>query len=422
LQAAKLGEKTVVRLWDIWQFSDMITSKKHLYLLLMVLAGTFLQLNGWAQAGGGAAGGGGGGSSSAMGLKYIIRPSFDTVPKNDFVKRAVGWFLHKTFERVISGVRTDTGYTSNSAALKQGIVLDSPYARNMARLLLHPIVPQFSYSIEKAYDTVENYRPKRTYIEWKYHYGVAKVYVPLVPPANAPGNISKDTVRPIGLDSFLLNPANRAHFHRKLKVFLTSTSKQTDSISFKVWYRKRKRTWRPLNEPNGYDEDFTFVVPYDSTTGWYRKFVLPFRTRYLVPVNIPFLYDENVKGFTSTFLNAGLAYGWAWGRTKFYKYNQLQSRNTYVGAGPFFNLSSTSGSASSSSKLDPNSVGKLMVGFHVGFNLASIQFLAAAGKYADFDNNGSLVWRARNVFGLGIGLSLFNFSVPSTTSPGGGGH
>jgi hypothetical protein len=132
--------------------------------------------------------------------------------------------------------------------------------------------------------------------------------------------------------------------------------------------------------------DTFYFVPHWRNQGVgprFQTFNLMFSTKYLIPVSIPLIYNFKAKATLANFLNAGMAYGWGLGRTKFYRDAIQSSRNFYIGAGFLGGVSTATISAStvndSTLKASLGSASSTLpevyYGCHVGISFSSVQFI-----------------------------------------------
>jgi hypothetical protein len=157
----------------------------------------------------------------------------------------------------------------------------------------------------------------------------------------------------------------------------------------------------------------------------FQTFNVLFSTKYLIPISVPILYNFKTKSWLSSFLNAGMAYGWALGRTKFYRDGLQPSRNFYIGGGLIGGISAVTISASTvdnaalkdSLGSSTSTLPGFYYGFHIGVSFNSIQIIAS-GSWETAIGNNATQWSYQNhfSFGIGIGLSLFNLLVPQSAS------
>jgi hypothetical protein len=441
----------------------------------------------YSQASSGGSSGGGGGSGSVYGFKYIIYPSKEAVP-NKFIPRNIASIKHN-FSKLFLGrggsrVKPDTLDLSTAKGKATVVALSTLIDSNATKPLLqninninlltselalrqrsdsltgriHSLNDSLAIYFKQLRDTVSE--RDKSLVFFKFSYGIDTIYytvnsLPVMKDSiDASSSFQMPTCCGVKHDSVVtiviykkmrvLNPSqpttvskslteflleDKTHggrYHNKLKVYISALSKQTDSMTFKLWDSKRIRRIRPrflnVSKDSVYRTDYTVKSPWNETVGPHRKMVIPFETKYLMPVNLPFLYDFNTHSVSVSFLNAGLAYGWAFGRTKFYEYNQMPPRNAYFGGGPLFNLSSSL-TASSSSSTASTTFAKMVLGGHLGYSTGSLQFLIAGGWYYDVGGKQVFAIHSKVVLGFGFGLSLFNFAVPSSTGQGGSaGH
>jgi hypothetical protein len=159
----------------------------------------------------------------------------------------------------------------------------------------------------------------------------------------------------------------------------------------------------------------------------FQTFNLLFFTKYLIPITVPIAYCFGAKSWQTSFLNAGMAYGYAIGRTKFYRDGLQASRNFYWGAGLLAGVSSVTLNAASVNPKNTAAVTAVgtsgytlpgtYVGGHVGFSFNSLQIMVS-GTVAWALGSYSSAWNYQHKFslGLGIGLSSFNLLVPNSAS------
>jgi len=176
---------------------------------------------------------------------------------------------------------------------------------------------------------------------------------------------------------------------------------------------------------NEYQDTFYIEIPNNYTinksNSTYNKFNLEFNGKYFIPVNITFqdigFSIHKPLILTPNFISAGMAYGWAHGKTTFFKDNQLTSKNFYFGVGFVGSLSSAADLINKS-----NTYPALCVGGHLGVAISSIQVLIAGGYGVAFGDSGT-AWGKNGApwVGFGVGLNLFALTIPGIGS-GGGGH
>jgi hypothetical protein len=174
--------------------------------------------------------------------------------------------------------------------------------------------------------------------------------------------------------------------------------------------------------------DTFYFVPHWHNQGVgprFQTFNLMFSTKYLIPVSIPLVYNFKAKATLANFLNAGMAYGWGLGRTKFYRDAIQSSRNFYIGAGFLGGVSTATISAStvndSTLKASLGSASSTLpevyYGCHIGISFSSVQ-LIVSGSWQTAIGDHAAQWSYQNHFslGIGVGLSLFNLLVPNSAS------
>jgi hypothetical protein len=161
-----------------------------------------------------------------------------------------------------------------------------------------------------------------------------------------------------------------------------------------------------------------------STTRRHETYNVLFRTIYLVPASIPLVYTTGSAQWQANFLNAGMAFGWGYGRTKFYKDNLMPPRNFYFGFGAVLGVSSITIDSQNVTKSLQPIIGKSSLtypavygGVHIAFSFNSVQLMGVVGSeivlskyHSSWQNEGKLL------YGIGIGLSIFNLAVPSAPS------
>jgi hypothetical protein len=175
--------------------------------------------------------------------------------------------------------------------------------------------------------------------------------------------------------------------------------------------------------------DTFYFVPHWRNHGVgprFQTFNLLFSTKYFIPVSIPLVYNFKAKSYLANFLNAGMAYGWGLGRTKFYRDAIQTSRNFYIGGGFLGGISTATISAQTvnDSALKVQFAGgasstlpEVYYGFHMGISFSSVQFIVS-GTWQTAIGDHAAQWSYQNHFslGIGIGLSLFNLVVPNSAS------
>jgi hypothetical protein len=230
-------------------------------------------------------------------------------------------------------------------------------------------------------------------------------------------------------------------------------SRNQDTLMFEVWPPPRKLqnndfngqstiidgfknadvynwTDRAANPPIEHPADtFYVVIPWRNhgIGPRFETFNMPFLTKYLIPISVPIAYSFHAKSWQTSFLNAGVAYGIAAGRTKFYR-DALQSpRNFYWGAGLLGGISSITLNAASVNPPDSAAVKAvgtsgytlpaIYAGIHIGFSLNSVQLMITVQKeWAMGSFSSAWIYHRGLSLGIGIGLSSFNLAVPSSAS------
>jgi len=232
-----------------------------------------------------------------------------------------------------------------------------------------------------------------------------------------------------GSDSLLVVPWFRKHVakrNNKNNLKLLKNKPNHDYSDSLVFEDKILSLAPNRYEPNPYQDTFYVVIPNNFNTqpsknSNYNKFNLVFNGKYLIPISIPFqdigFSFRKAINLQSNFLNAGMAYGWAHGKTTFFKNDQIAPKNFYMGTGFVAALASAT----------DNTNNKIMVpafitGVHIGVAISSVQILAAGG-YGFAVQNVNTAWGKSGApwVGFGVGLSLFNVAIPSVSSGGGGG-
>jgi hypothetical protein len=218
-------------------------------------------------------------------------------------------------------------------------------------------------------------------------------------------------------------------------------SRNQDSLMIEIWPPPRTlqnsnfdRQQTAIDQiPNGalYNHDKVAADTFYAVIPWrnqgigprFQTFNLLFGTKYLIAVSAPIGYTFAAKAWQSNFVNAGVAYGWGKGRTKFYRDNLQTARNFYWGAGFIAGVSSISISSSTVdtafSKSVPSSYNLpgVYTGVHIGASFNSVQLmLTGAFQWAIGKNSGHWLYQGKFTLGVAIGLSGFNLLVPNSAS------
>jgi hypothetical protein len=346
-----------------------------------------------AGAGGGATGGGGGGGGQNLyGFRYIIIPDGPIEPsRNHLFKDSLNTpsslsnsFRYEVVEKfllgILRGILHIQGYNSlqRDSSYKKGI---SPNDTLVKHFTVHKI----------QYRTIA-----------KHHLEVAVL------------SRTQDTcMLEVWPPAWRLQNDN---FYRSLRTVIGGIENGSlyshDAISADTFYLVTKWTNSPL-------------------TRRHQSFNMLFKSVYLVPATVPIVYTTGTQQWQANFLSAGMAGGWAYGRTKFYRDNIMPPRNFYFGIGGVAGVNTVTLNAQSVSDTSIlNKINKssgvtypgVYLGGHIAFSFNSIQLMFvlgrewAFGKYhAAWENQGKLF------LGLGIGLSIFNLVVPSA-APNPVGH
>jgi hypothetical protein len=225
-----------------------------------------------------------------------------------------------------------------------------------------------------------------------------------------------------------------------------------DTLMFEIWPRPRRLQNRYFGSQTTIIDGFrngdllnwtneTYQINHPADTFYavipwrnhgvgprFQSFNLLFFTKYLIPITVPINYCFGAKSWQTSFLNAGMAYGWAIGRTKFYRDGLQASRNFYWGGGVLGGVSSVTLNAASVNPKNTAAVTAVgtgsgytlpgtYVGGHLGFSFNSLQIMVS-GTVAWALGSYSSAWIYQHKFSLGlaIGLSSFNLLVPNSAS------
>ena len=215
----------------------------------------------------------------------------------------------------------------------------------------------------------------------------------------------------------------------------TQINAATDTFTIKLWYFDVDDEEGHMDEPfigthtdvDFYMQPFYFVMT-DNWKGKYGKFKIPFRGKYLNPVTVPFVYRFTSGTYESNFFSAALAYGWVFGRTKYFKASDIAPRDHYIALGFIAGLGNVTFTSNDSLKSPQSTVG-ILYGGHVALSMNNIQLIIAGGLETALQGKGMNTrdWANQNKpwIGIGIGFSVFNLLIPNGSGaaakpPGGG--
>jgi len=416
---------------------------KKSFQIITILFLSIVSRNSLAQLGGGAAGSsaagsGGAGGGSLLGFKYVMKP-----------KDSKTFFLKNVFDEIL-GVSQNFNNDDSTTLIQMDVLESDELSMNSSSDSL-----AFRQANLVTYALYQRYKNQRI-----YKYAIDEV------------SILDDTIKKTYSNVKVKYRKSRSGQDKAIKVFLKTRSPDGNTFSFKLW-NSNDSAWVPnANRGHCCGAELPIILPGDKHAVWgidslfnyqihwidrYKKpyahykrpiFNIPFNTRYFIPITTPVSYlfgnRKNAHRWQSNFLTAGMAYGWGHGRTKFFKNDQYQPKNFYIGTGFLASISAaminksdfsanpknpgdTSEYKAAITRLTSNTgttytAPQIQFGIHVGESFGSIQLIQAAGLGwvlgypAQYWNYQGKPW-----IGFGIGLSLFNFAVP--TAPGGGaGH
>lgn len=386
----------------------------------------------WGQAGGGAGGsGGGGGGSNLYTFRYIFLSQKKVQPKT-FVN-------DKSLDRayaIVQSVKKSRGAKVRSRYYYGALEYEALYFFDnvINSILLGSLkITRMDRIDRHKHKAIPKKPTKISYFLMASQSDPGKSDTTYI--LSAPG--SGDTVM---IESHRILYEQIIPYHR-LSFFILGRNQ--DTLMFEIWPRPRKLQNRNFDaqstviegirngelynhqykNQNVTADTFYAVIPWrnQGVGPRFQTFNLMFATHYLIPITIPIGYTFVPKAWQSNFLNAGMAYGWAIGRTKFYRDALQPPRNFYWGAGFLAGVSSVSLS-SSSVKAGFNvgsgySLPGVYTGMHVGLSFNSVQFmLTGTYEWAIGSNSSQWIYQHRFSLGIAIGLSSFNLAVPNSSS------
>ena len=418
---------------------SMIKYLTTIVLLILINETVYCQGGGGAGGGSNAGGGGAGGgqNTSLMAFKYKLLPSFNKSNSNDSIHRGgnLAYFKYKDscFE---------VKYDIQENKYKIKFITDSVYINKHKKN--PPFFHKWINKIEKNFfnlvfvDTVLT-KERNTKRIAGFTFDTT---------FNSNGNIISINKK---ADS-IIEPTFVFKSHRikyedqrnsVLKVVIINRYK--DTVMFIIWppeyskkFAKKGDTITQSyidgiadvnlynNDNNKHGADTLYFINRWSNTGITKKFQtfnLTFRTRYFIPVSIPLIWETSSGQYVSSFLNAGMAYGWAFGRSKFYKDNIQNTRNAVIGFGPIAGISAltiTNSNISPSPNPKDTTVNNtnpmFYWGGHCAITLLNSVSIILTGGFQNGLGKGYVkdwLYNGKPFIGIGIGLSLFNISIPS---------
>lgn len=150
------------------------------------------------------------------------------------------------------------------------------------------------------------------------------------------------------------------------------------------------------------DKDFAYVIK--TWKGRKPHFDLPYKYGQLLATNIPFRILTKSGNVESDFLNANASYVFVWGKTRVFKSEFVENRNSYFAIGPFVGLSSIDNPIDDKKKEFGLNYGVNLVGGFRGLNL-----IVAYGFQNGFKTETK---KNQPYLGFGIGFNLLETFSP----------
>jgi hypothetical protein len=135
-----------------------------------------------------------------------------------------------------------------------------------------------------------------------------------------------------------------------------------------------------------------------------RTFTVPFAYRTITATSLPFRVDLTEGMTQSDFLNFNMAYLWVYGRTKYFKNDDINPRNVYLGVGPYVGLINIIVPSSA------NNAFGLTYGATAVLSIYNINLVSSFGISNGFTK---ITGTGTPYIGFGIGFNLVSLSDPS---------
>lgn len=215
-----------------------------------------------------------------------------------------------------------------------------------------------------------------------------------------------------------------------LKGYINKFSDDKDTLFIKFWYiidtpysKKPDRYKGNADTINSKDNNTTFayVINWDNK----RYFKVPFSANVLVAASIPFRYRlKSNADLEADFLNVGVNAFRIWGKTKFFKQEQIEPRLNYLGAGLFIafsqqkiDSSNTNGNIKAEKQVAVISYGISGIKSFNGFSIIlAVGCDNAIGKNAKYWEENNFKSGLKPWIGFGFGFKLTDISFKSTNS------
>jgi hypothetical protein len=212
-----------------------------------------------------------------------------------------------------------------------------------------------------------------------------------------------------------------------LKGYITKLSEDKDTMFIEFWSitDTTKESDHYFNNPDTINacnngETFAYIVPEDK-----NSISVPFSAWVASPVSIPLRYRLKSKSdLEADFLTAGFNWMRIWGKTKFYRQAQIDSRQNYWGGGFFAAISQQKVDSSNTRGVveEEHNVAAISYGINVvkSWNTFNVTLAFgcdnAIGYYAQHWEENNFKYGFRPWIGFGVGFKLFELGLKDTNS------
>ncbi|AHJ98947.1 hypothetical protein [Hymenobacter swuensis] len=216
-------------------------------------------------------------------------------------------------------------------------------------------------------------------------------------------------------------PSSYKTIATSLKGYVTKLSDDKDTLFIKLWNitsPEHKGSDAIINQD---DNGATFAYKIKWQQGTYLD--IPFSAKAFVATSIPFRYRlKKNSDLEADFLNVGVSYFNLAGKTRFYKHEQIDTRQRYVGWGPFvafgqqkIDSTNTDGRVKSEKQVAVLSYGINGVASINNFSLIlALGFDNAIGSNAKYWEENNFRGGIKPWIGFGFGLKLVDLEIKDT--------
>jgi hypothetical protein len=198
----------------------------------------------------------------------------------------------------------------------------------------------------------------------------------------------------------------RTQWGPTLKGYITAQSADTLTVAFWSIIDTDQASPDTIQKSN-WDDNYIFIMPKES-----RQYSFPFKSTVLVATNIP-LRIQMDRQVDAQFLNLGVSFLRVWGRTVFYRNDNIAPKSWFFGVGAFASLTTISFDSSDTRGAlhQSTTTAGIVYGGNLIFSYINLSLTFAAGLEDAFGKNSSS-WQYQNHpwIGFGVGYKFYDLS------------